>query len=193
MMVGQNTALLVVDIINDFNFEGGSKLLSRALLMVPRLASLKSRAKHAGIPVIYANDPFGHTDYQKLLNYCLEAETSGRSIVKQIAPKKDDCLILKPKHSALFQTDLETILHSQNVNTVILTGIAGDICVLFTANDAHMRDFNVIVASDCIISENPEQNRQAIKLMQRALKAKVVSSDELEFGDTSHPFEDVIP
>jgi nicotinamidase-related amidase len=185
MTVGQNTALLVVDIINDFNFEGGNKLLSQAFLMAPRLALLKGRAKGAGIPVIYANDPFGHSDYQKLLNYCLAPDSLSRSVVKQLVPEKDDCLVLKPKHSAFFQTDLEALLHSRNVNTVILTGIAGDICVLFTANDAYMRDLKIITPSDCIISENPEQNRQALKLMQRALKAKVVSSDELQFADRS--------
>jgi nicotinamidase-related amidase len=117
MLVGRNTALLVVDIINDFNFEGGNKLLPQALLMAPRLASLKGLAKAAGIPVIYANDPFGHSNYQDLVNYCLAGETLGRPVVRQLAPEKDDCL--KPKHSAFFQTELETLLQSRNINTVI--------------------------------------------------------------------------
>ncbi len=176
-----DTALLLIDMINDLEFDGGERLISHALPMATRLAALKRRAKAAGIPVIYANDNFGRwrSDFPKVVQYCLEHNVRGRPIVACLTPEEDDYFILKPKHSAFFQTNLETLLKYLGVTTLILTGMAGDICVLFTANDAYMRDFRIMVPADCIASEDPEHNHQVLRLMQRVLKAETTPSTEL--------------
>jgi nicotinamidase-related amidase len=179
-----DTALLLIDVINDLEFDGGERLLSHALPMATRLAALKRRAKAAGIPAIYANDNFGRwrSDFPKLVRYCLEHDVRGRPVVSRLVPEDDDYFILKPKHSAFFQTNLDLLLKYLGVTRLILTGMAGDICVLFTANDAYMRDFRVIVPADCLASEDPEQNHDVLLLMQRVLKAEIPPSTELEFG-----------
>jgi nicotinamidase-related amidase len=86
-----------------------------------------------------------------------------------------------------FKPIFEILLKYLGVNTLILTGIAGDNCVLFSANDAYMRDFRIIVPPDCSTSENPDQNRQVLMLMQRVLKAEITPSTEITFDGTRVP------
>jgi len=173
-------ALLLIDVINDLEFPGGDRLLQHALPMADALRDFKARAKQAGIPAIYANDNFGRwqSDFPKLVQYCLGEGIRGKPLVQRLAPETDDYFILKPKHSAFYQTNLDTLLKYLGAETVIVTGIAGDICVLFTANDAYMRDLNVVIPPDCIASEDPEENRRVLSLMQRVLKADIIPSPE---------------
>jgi nicotinamidase-related amidase len=180
------TALLLIDVINPIDFEGGEKLLAHALPMARSLAAFKRRAKASGIPAIYANDNFGRwrADFPKLVRSCLEEHVPGRPVVAQLVPEEDDYFVLKPKHSAFFQSNLDILLNYLGVNTLILTGMAGDICVLFSANDAYMRDYRIVVPPDCVASEDPEQNRQVLSLMERVLKARITPSTGLEFDRT---------
>ena len=180
------TALLLIDVINPIEFEGGEKLLAHALPMARALAVLKRRAKAAGVPIIYVNDNFGRwrSDFPKLVAECLEADVRGKPVVEQLPPEDDDYFVLKPKHSAFFQTNLEILLKYLGVNTLIMTGMAGDICVLFSANDAYMRDLRIIVPPDCTASEDFDQNGQVLVLMQRVLKAEIILSTVIKFDGT---------
>jgi nicotinamidase-related amidase len=177
---------LLIDVINPLEFEGGEKLLTQALPMASAIQAFKRRAKAARIPVIYVNDNFGRwrSDFPKLVAQFLAADIRGRAIVERLAPEEDDYFVLKPKHSAFFQTNLEILLRYLGATTLILSGMAGDICVLFSANDAYMRDFEIFVPPDCIASEEPEYNRQVLELMRRVLKADITPSAELQFENT---------
>jgi nicotinamidase-related amidase len=181
-----DTALILIDVINPIDFEGGERLLRHVIPMADALADLKRRAKAAGIPAVYANDNFGRwrSDFPKLVQSCLEPNVRGRQVVERLIPEEDDYFVLKPKHSGFFQTNLELLLKNLGATTLILTGMAGDICVLFTANDAYMRDFRIVVPPDCTASEDPEANRQVLALMERVLKAETTPSGELEFEKT---------
>jgi nicotinamidase-related amidase len=180
------TALLLIDVINDLDFDGGEKLLTYALPMATALSSLKQRSKAAGVPAIYVNDNFGRwrSDFSKLVQHCLEPNVRGRAVVTHLTPEEDDYFVLKPKHSAFFQTNLEILLDYLGVGTLILTGMAGDICVLFSANDAYMRDFRIAIPSDCIASEDAESNRGVLMLMERVLKAEIAPSTQFTFEKT---------
>jgi nicotinamidase-related amidase len=178
-------ALLLIDVINDLEFEDGERLLEHALPMAERLAALKRRAKEAGIPAIYVNDNFGRwqSDFNKLLAHCLEEDVRGKPLVEQLKPEEDDYFVLKPKHSGFFSTTLDTLLEYLQARSLILTGVAGNICVLFTANDAYMRDFHLVVPSDCVASNSPEENEHALELMKTVLKADIRSSTELDLDE----------
>jgi nicotinamidase-related amidase len=178
-----DTALVLIDVINDLEFDGGEALLRYAMPMAERIAALKARAKEAGIPVIYANDNFGRwrSDFRKLVRECLEQPVRGQPMVALLQPEEDDYFILKPRHSAFYQTNLDILLKYLGVKRLILSGVAGDICVLFTANDAYMREFQVVVPADCIASEQLEHNEQALELIQRVLKADIAPSTGLTF------------
>jgi len=178
-------ALLLIDVINDLEFSSGAQLLKHALPAAEKLAALKRRAKRAGVPVIYVNDNFGRwqSDFNKLLKHCLAEGVCGKPLVELLRPDEDDYFVLKPKHSGFFSTTLDTLLDYLQVKNLILTGLTGDICVLFTANDAYMRDFHLIIPSDCVASSDADENQHALEHMRRVLKADTRPSTEINFDE----------
>ncbi|HYE16071.1 MAG TPA: isochorismatase family protein [Pyrinomonadaceae bacterium] len=178
-------ALLLIDVINDLEFETGEELLRHAEPMARRLAELKRRAKAAGVPVIYVNDNFGkwQSDFNKILKHCLEDDVRGRPLAEVLRPDEDDYFVLKPKHSGFFSTTLDILLDYLGVKTLILTGLTGDICVLFTAHDAYMRDFNLVIPSDCVASNDPGENQYTLEKMERLMGADIRPSAEIDFEE----------
>jgi nicotinamidase-related amidase len=180
-------ALLLIDVVNDFEFEGGDKLLKLALPVGENIAKLKSHARKAGIPVIYVNDNFGkwRSDLNQTVSHCLEDGVRGEPFVKLVLPDKEDYFVLKPKHSGFYSTSLDLLLEHVGAHNLILAGIAGNNCVLFTANDAYMRDFKLFVPSDCSVSQTREENEYALEQMEKVLKADVSASTELDLDAMS--------
>jgi nicotinamidase-related amidase len=166
-------ALLLIDVINDLDFPEANQLLRYARPMARKLVRLKRRAKEAGVPVIYVNDNFGRwqSDFRRQVEHCLRGDSRGHEIVQLLQPEEDDYFVLKPKHSGFFSTTLETLLRYLGSRRLIITGIAGNFCVLFTANDAYMRDYDLIIPSDCTASNSAQENREALALMRKFLKA----------------------
>jgi len=169
------TALLLIDVINDFDFEEGDQLLRLALPVGESIAQLKKRAKAAGIPCIYVNGNFGRwqSDFKKLVAHSSADDAKGKEFVKLLVPDDDDYFVLKPKHSGFYSTSLDLLLTHLNAKNLILAGIAGNNCVLFTANDAYMRDYKLFIPSDCVVSNTEAENRYALKQMEDVLKADV--------------------
>jgi len=166
-----DTALLIIDVINDLDFPEANQLMRYAPAMARKIAKLKERAKNAGVPVIYVNDNFGRwqSDFRKLVEHCRQGKAW--QIVDLLRPDEDDYFVLKPKHSGFFSSTLETLLRYLGARTLVLTGIAGNYCVLFTANDAYMRDYELIIPRDCTVSNTKRENDQALALMKNYLKA----------------------
>jgi nicotinamidase-related amidase len=177
-------ALILIDVINDLEFPGGEDLARYALPMAHRIAALKARAKAAQIPVIYVNDNFGRwrSDRRQLIDHCLQVGQRGKALVELLQPDDDDYFVLKPKHSGFFSTTLDTLLEYLGANTLILAGVAGNICILFTANDAFMRDFTLYVPADCVASNHAEENTYALRQMQTVLKADITPSTDLDLA-----------
>jgi nicotinamidase-related amidase len=175
-------ALLLIDLINDFEYPGGAELFAQTLPVAERVLALKIQARRAGMPVIYVNDNFGkwRSDFRKLVAHCLEGAVRGEPLAKLLKPDEEDYFVLKPKHSAFFSTTLDLLLGYLKANTLILTGVSGDMCVLFTASDAYMRDFHLIVPSDCVASIEPQANHLALEQMRRLFQADIRPSTELD-------------
>ena len=174
--------LVIVDVINDLEFDGGDAILRNALPMAERLAALARRARDAGIAVIYVNDNFGkwRSDFRALLDHCRNDDVRGRELAEILAPEKSDYFVLKPKHSGFFSTTLDTLLEYLHARTMIIAGLTTDRCVLFTASDAHMRDLHIIVPEDCCAADSVEHHRDAMQMIQRVLGADVTASDKLD-------------
>jgi nicotinamidase-related amidase len=132
--------------------------------------------------VVYVNDNFGkwRSDFHQLLARCLKSP--GRQIARLLAPKRADYFVLKPKHSGFQFTTLDVLLRHLGAKTLVLTGVAGNFCVLFTAHDAYMRDYRLIVPSDCIASVMEEDDRQALAHMADVTKADVRPSASIDFA-----------
>ncbi|HEX8355330.1 MAG TPA: isochorismatase family cysteine hydrolase [Pyrinomonadaceae bacterium] len=178
-----NVALLLIDVINDLEFESGGELLRHALPMAERLSALKRRAKGAGVPVVYVNDNFGkwQSDFTRILEHCLKEDVRGRPLAELLRPEEDDYFVLKPKHSGFFSTTLDILLDYLEAKTLILTGLTGDICVLFTAHDAYMRDFDLVIPSDCVASTDPSENEYTLRKMADLMDADISPSAEVDF------------
>ena len=175
--------LLLVDVINDMVFPGSSALVSQAVPMARRLAKLKARAKARGVPCIYCNDNFGRwrSDFRSLVSHCVRDDVPGRPVATLLQPDEDDYFILKPRHSAFFATPLELLLRDLEADTLVIAGIAGNICVLFSANDAYIRGYRVVVPSDCIASNTRADTRRAIQQMRTVLRADVRRASAIRF------------
>jgi len=181
------SALLLIDVINDLAFKGSSVLVAQAEPMALRLAALKRRATAAGMPVIYVNDNFGQwrSDFRQTVAHCTARSSPGRRLSQRLRPTARDYFVLKPKHSGFFDTTLDTLLDNLRISRVILTGIAGNICVLFTANDAYMREFKVFAVADCIVSNTAADNEHALQQIESVMKGRVAMSTQLRFHNSS--------
>ncbi|WP_165249097.1 cysteine hydrolase family protein [Paludisphaera soli] len=188
-------ALLLIDVVNGFDFPDADKLLAQALPIAGPLAKLAARARAAGVPVIYVNDNFGRwrSDFSTLVQHCLEPDAPGREFVARLTPEESDYIVIKPKHSGFFSTTLGTLLEYLGTKTLILAGVTTDICVLFTANDAYMRDYGLIIPEDCTAAVEGGDSRNALKLMERVLKADVRPSTEIDLAALARATQDPAP
>ncbi len=178
-------ALILIDVINRMDFPGSEKLIPSAERMAKNLLRLKERASKAGIPSIYVNDNFGkwRSDFRAIVNSCLEDDVPGRKVVELLKPAEEDYFVLKPKHSGFYSTSLDLLLLHLGSKNLIITGVATNICVLFTANEAYMRDYNVIIPSDCVAEEDPEEGKTVLKLMKKVLKAEIKNSKKINLNE----------
>jgi nicotinamidase-related amidase len=174
-------ALVLVDVVNHFEFPDGKSILRQALAIAPGLARLKKRARKAGIPAIYVNDNFGQwrSDQSKLLKYCLRPEAAGRPFVEQLRPDDKDYFVLKPMHSAFYQTPLDLLLRELGSSSLILSGLATNSCILCTAHDADMRNLKSIVPRDCCAARSVREHRQALEHIGAMAGARIVLSSSL--------------
>lgn len=176
-------ALLLVDVVNHFEFPDGKRMLRNALKIAPRLRLLKGRARRSNTPVIYVNDNFGQwrSDAVKLLAYCLRTQSAGRPFVEGIRPDAEDYCVLKPMHSAFYQSPLDVLLRHLGASSLIIAGLATNSCILCTAHEANMRDLEVTVVSDCCAARTQTEHNQALQNIREMANARVVTSASVRF------------
>jgi nicotinamidase-related amidase len=178
--------LLIIDMISSWDFPDAEKLLPHAARIAPAIAALKARCRRAGVPVIYANDNRGQwrSDFRQVVSASIAHGGDGARITTQLAPDEDDYFVLKPKHSAFFGTPLDLLLQHLQAHRLILTGVASDQCVVNTATDARMRDYEVLVPADCIASQSAARNKGAIAHFGEALNVPTTASTRLRLPRT---------
>jgi len=168
-------ALLLIDFMNPFDFPGGAALARHAIGAARRTAVLKARMRARHAPVIYANDNFGRweSDFEAVVEHCARRGGASAKIAGMLAPAPGDRSILKPRHSAFFGTPLEFLLDELAVDRLVLTGLAADSCIMFTAHDAYLRKYALRIPGDCVASERDSYRRAALAYLARTLKADV--------------------
>ncbi|MBL8286545.1 MAG: cysteine hydrolase [Rubrivivax sp.] len=165
--------LLLVDFINPLNFAGAERLAPRAVAAATACARLRRRVRRQGLQTIYANDNYGvwRADFADLWRRCSRAPGAPGAVARTLRPLAGDCTLLKPRHSAFHGTALDLLLRQLACRRLIVTGLAADSCVLFTAMDAYLRGYELWVPEDCTAAETAEDERAALAQMQRVLKA----------------------
>lgn len=177
------TALLILDMISEFRYPDGERIARSARKAARNIARLRERAHAAGISVIYVNDTAGkwESDQKALIQRCKDPASRGREVAELLSPAPGDYFMFKPRHSAFFGTPLHTLLEQLKVGRLIATGITSHQCVLFTAMDAHVREFDLVIPSDCIGAGSVADTKHALYIFSHALKAKIRSSPQLRF------------
>lgn len=184
----EGVALLIVDMISDWRFPDGEALAQEAAAIAPAIAALKARCKDAKIPVIYVNDNQGRwrSDFRTIVEHALAAGGAGADICRTLAPDEADYFVLKPKHSGFFETPLHLLLEHLHANRLIITGVSTDQCVLMTASDAKMRDFEVHCPVDCMASHSQANHQRAMEHLQESLKIPTEPSTDQALDFTTH-------
>jgi nicotinamidase-related amidase len=169
------TALVILDLLTDFDFPNGKQILRAAAHIVPYVAALRERAHRARVPVVYVNDDPLHwkSDRQRLLSRCLREGSLGRHLVEVLMPRPSEPVIFKPKHSGFYSTSLDAYLEHRRIRRVILTGLTSHQCVLFTAMDAYVRGYDLIVPRDCIGAPKQRLTTQALHILRDSLNAEL--------------------
>jgi nicotinamidase-related amidase len=176
-----NSVLVLVDVINAFDFEGSEGLVRAAARAAPKIEALAARAREERVPVVYVNDNFGRwrSDFASTIDACMAPDQPGRAVTARLRPHERDYFVLKPQHSGFYCTTLEPLLRHLSAESVVVTGFATNLCVLFTANDAYMRGYRLIVPSDCTAANTAALTRAALEHMGIALNAAVLPSEKV--------------
>ena len=172
------SALLIIDMFNTFEFEGGASLARGAEDAARRIAGLRRRWQEAGAPVIFVNDNFmrWQADFRELVAVCAHDGMRGAAVARTLHPGPDDYFVLKPKHSAFLSTPLDVLLAKLGVKQLVLTGVAADSCILATSQDAHMREFQVRVPRDCVAAITQARKERALAVMRDGWNVDVRAS-----------------
>jgi len=176
-------ALILIDFLNHLQFAGGAELRPRALDAARAAVDLRARATAAGAPVIYVNDNFGdwRADRQGIYRKCMHRGCLGAPVARLMKPRQSDYFVLKPRHSGFYCTTLVPLLESLKVKKLVLTGLTADMCVLFTANDAYVRRYGLVIPRDCTAAINSQAYLGAIRYFRDSLRADTRSSHVVEF------------
>jgi nicotinamidase-related amidase len=165
-----SSALIVIDMINAYDFPDAEKLVPSAREAVP---VIKELIEDADGPVIYVNDNFGHwrSNRDELVEEALSSDH--RDLVEPIAPGDESLFVVKARHSIFYQTPLEYLLSQEGVDRVILTGQVTEQCILYSALDAYIRHLEVRVPSDAVAHIYEDLADAALRMMERNMSADI--------------------
>jgi nicotinamidase-related amidase len=185
-----HTALLVVDMQRDFCTPGGAfdRLgvdISMYPPMIPRVAGLVESARAAGVQVVFVqmttlpgrlSDSPAQIRFNLRLHLASHGEmkplsytadgSEGQEIVPELAPRAGDVVVKKYRSSAFWGTNLGLLLRSNGIETVVVSGCTTEGCVESTARDALFSDHYVVIAEDCVASDDPAQHEASLLLMR---------------------------
>jgi nicotinamidase-related amidase len=180
-IIQDKTALLIIDMINDFQFPGAEPLLPKIEAVADATLKLRAAADRLGIPTIYVNDNYGqwHSERSRIVGSCLTPDNPGRETVKRMAPRDRDDFIIKPQMSGFYSTNLQVMLPRLGISRLVLAGLQADICILFTAADAHMRDYALWVPADAVASEDDQRKTWALNTMRGTMEARTDDTEAL--------------
>jgi nicotinamidase-related amidase len=173
---GYEAALLIIDLINPFDFEGGQEARAHAEKVALVVERLRQDADRKDIPTIYVNDNFGqwHSEKSKLVEHARPSLADGR-----IDPRDEDFFVLKPQFSGFYSTNLGVLLPKLGVRRLVLTGIATELCVAMTAADAHMRDYSLWVPSDAVVALDVAHGASALAVLRDRMGAETRATTDL--------------
>ena len=177
-------ALLIIDMINDLDFPEADDMIRWLDGVADAIDRLRTAADAAQVPVVYINDNYGewHSDRERIIDAVI-GRTRRPDLVERLRPRKDDYFVIKPQFSGFYATNLPVLLPRLDAGRLILTGVATDVCVLFTAGDAHMRDYSLWVPSDATACHSDQRRDWSLDIFANSMGAETRPSAELAIAD----------
>ena len=176
--------LVLIDVINGFDFEGSEGLVAAARRAAPKILALRERAHAAEVPVIYSNGSFGadSSDFAAIVELCSRSDQPGHDVARMLVPTESDHFVLKPRRSGFDSSELEPLLERLGARTLVLVGFATDAGVLATATDAHARGYEVVIPDDCTAAGSTELTNQALEQLHVATNARTDDSLQIDLA-----------
>ncbi|WNG91241.1 cysteine hydrolase family protein [Mycobacterium sp. ITM-2016-00318] len=174
-----DTAVLVIDMLNSYRHEDAEKLTTSVEHIVEPLAGLVAEArKREDVDLIYVNDNYGDfaANQDDLVRQALEGDRP--DLVEPIVPDPGVRFLQKVRHSAFYATSLAYLLNQLDTKRVILTGQVTEQCILYTALDAYVRHFEVVVPPDAVAHIEADLGKAALRMMEENMRAEVVSAEK---------------
>ncbi|GHG25445.1 isochorismatase family cysteine hydrolase [Streptomyces filamentosus] len=177
------TALIVIDMLNAYEHEDADDLVASVREALPGVTALLKRARAGESPVVYVNDNFGR--WRSHHGEILDVALAGRhpDLVEPVAPEEDDLFVVKARHSAFYETPLAYLLGRLGAERLVLCGQVTEQCVLYSALDAHIRHFDVVVPRDAVAHIDGRLAEAALRMMSRNMSADVCEAAEVAFDD----------
>ncbi|MEU1804561.1 isochorismatase family cysteine hydrolase [Streptomyces sp. NPDC019937] len=174
-----DTALIVIDMINTYDHEDAELLLPSVREALPAVRKLVTRARKAGVEVIYVNDNFGRwrSHHDELLDTALRSPHA--DLVEPVRPDEDSLFVVKARHSIFYETPLEYLLGQHGISRIVLCGQVTEQCVLYSALDAHVRHLTVAVPYDAVAHIHRDLAEAALQMMERNMGVEICSADEV--------------
>jgi nicotinamidase-related amidase len=169
----EKSALIVVDMINSYDFEDAEKLRESVEQTLPNMVALVERAAREDVLTIYVNDNFGawNSSREELVDTALSGPH--RALVEPLRPRPETAFVVKARHSIFYETPLEYLLRQAEVERVVLVGQATEQCILYSALDAYIRHFSVAVPRDAVAHIHEHLAECALEMMERNMSAEV--------------------
>jgi nicotinamidase-related amidase len=175
------TALLVVDMLNPYDHEDADTLAASVRETLPNMVALRDRGRETdGVLLVYANDNYEqwHASRDDLVRDALDGAYP--DLIKPIVPPSDVPFLPKGRHSAFYQTPLDHLLQVEDVERVVIAGQVTEQCVFYSALDAYLRGYEVVIATDAVAHIVPEFAEAALGMAQRNAHAELSTAGEIE-------------
>jgi nicotinamidase-related amidase len=176
-----STALIVIDMLNRYEHEDAEQLLQSVRQIVPDLSRTIARARAADVLTVYVNDHHGDWSAGRAQIAQWALDGSDRSVIEPILPPEDTPFLVKARHSVFYGTQLEYLLHQKRIDRLVLAGQVTEQCILYSALDAYVRHFHVVVARDTVAHIHVNLAEAALRMMELNMRAEVISSARLDW------------
>jgi nicotinamidase-related amidase len=180
--MADKAALIVVDMLNRYEHEDADSLTVSVREVLPAMRELIAGASERDTPVIYVNDNYGDWSAGGTELCASAMEGRQRTLVEPILPPAEAAFVTKARHSTFYETSLDYLLRSQQIARVIFVGQVTEQCILYSALDAYVRHYQVAVPHDAVAHIYTELAGAALEMMERNMRAEVVSADRVLGG-----------
>jgi nicotinamidase-related amidase len=175
------SALIVVDMLNTYEFEDADRLAESAERSLPCMRRLLDRAAEEDVLTIYVND--NHGTWTSDRGDLIESALGGRrpDLVEPLVPRDEALFVVKARHSIFFQTPLEYLLGQEGVGRLVLTGQVTEQCIVYSALDAYIRHIEIAVPRDAVAHIHAHLAEASLEMMARNMRADVCATDDVRF------------